>query len=177
MLLAAKRYAEALVDISLESNQLDDYQQQLQTISDIYMKEDELRTFLNDNRIKPSTKKELIKKVFEGKLKIEILNFLLLLIDRRRIDLLPEICKEYVLIANKKRNILNMTIISVEPLTELQINDITQKYMKKYNASSFNVKNLIDKSIMGGIIVKIGDTVYDGSVRKRLEDLKNVLVS
>jgi len=177
MLLAAKRYAEALADISLESNQTEDYRQQLKAISDIYTRENELRAFLNDNSINPSVKKEFIKKVFAEKLKTEILNFLMLLIDKRRIDLLPEICSEYMLITNRKRNILNMTIISAEPLTESQINDIKEKYMEKHKASSFDVTNRIDKSIIGGVIVRIGDIIYDGSVKGRLEKLKNAIVS
>jgi F-type H+-transporting ATPase subunit delta len=70
-----------------------------------------------------------------------------------------------------------MTITSAAPIEQSQVNAIKDKYRKLHNASDVKTELVIDKSLIGGIKVKIGDKVIDGSIKGRLESLKELIVN
>ncbi|KNY28511.1 F0F1 ATP synthase subunit delta [Pseudobacteroides cellulosolvens] len=175
MPLIDKRYAEALVEIADNANAIDEFQHELVEIIGIYKDQQDFRLFLNNPEVKIDTKKETLKSIFSKDLRPEILNFLLLLLDKDRIKHLPGINDEFIKLADIKRNTLNMTIISAAELDELQITKIKEKYGKLYSATSVKASVEIDQSLIGGVKVKIGDKVIDGSVKGRLESIKELL--
>ncbi|MCX7748868.1 MAG: F0F1 ATP synthase subunit delta [Clostridia bacterium] len=176
MPLVERRYAEALIDISGGSGAIDAYLSELQAIVEIFNRQSDFKFFLLNPEIKVEIKKEVVKKVFLGQIRPEILNFLMLLLDKGRIKFVPGILDEYTKMADKKRNILSMTVISAEPLDDLQVQEIKLKYMKSFNVSAVKVRTEIDKSLIGGVKVKIGDKVSDGSLKGRLHSLKEILI-
>jgi F-type H+-transporting ATPase subunit delta len=175
MPLVERRYAEALVDISVQSSAIDAFEQEFKSVVTLFKEQSDFRFFLLNPEITIETKKETVKKLFSGNLKKEMVSFLALLLDKGRINILPGIFDEFSRMADIKRNVLNMTVISAEVVNEEQINEIKEKYKKIYNASSVSLKVEIDKSQIGGVKVKIGDRVVDGTIRGRLEGLKNLL--
>lgn len=175
MPLIEKRYAEALVGLSAQNGAIDEYRQELQVVVDLFNSLQDFKLFLLNPEVKTEVKKTVVKNVFDGKAKKELVNFLLLLLDKGRISNLPGILVEYVKSADKIRNILDMTIISSAPLEDRQISNILEKYKHLYNATNANVVLEIDQSLIGGVKVRIGDKVIDGSVRGRLESLRELL--
>ncbi len=175
MPLVDKRYAEALVEIADKANAIDEFQHELMEIIGIYKDQQDFRLFLNNPEVKIDTKKGTLKNIFSKDLRPEILNFLLLLLDKDRIKHLPGINDEFIKLADIKRNTLNMTIISAAELDESQIIKIKEKYGKLHNATSVKASVEIDQSLIGGVKVKIGDKVIDGSVKGRLESIKALL--
>ncbi|MDP4094253.1 MAG: F0F1 ATP synthase subunit delta [Bacillota bacterium] len=176
MPLVEKRYAEALTDVAAKAGKLDEYQGDLQTAAGTYNDISDFRQFLLNPEVGTDEKKQVISKVFDNGLMKEIVNFLMLLLDKGRIKYLPGILEEYIRIADSKRNTLNMTIISATPLLESQINSIKDKYRKQYSANNVKAALIVDQGIMGGIKVQIGDRIIDGSVEGRLQDLKELLM-
>ena len=175
MPLVERRYAEALVDISEQAGAVDVFQHELQTVVDLLDNQADFKFFVLNPEIRIETKKAVFRKLFGNRAKPDMLNFLLLLIDKGRIKSLPGILREFVKLADKKRSILNMTIISAAPLSESQINRIKEKYRGAYNALAVSAEVRIDESLIGGVKVIIGDKVVDGSVKGRLESLKAVI--
>lgn len=175
MPLVEKRYAEALVDIAAQAAALDEYQQQLGTIAGLFGGQPEFRVFLLNPEVKSEDKKRAIKSIFSGKIENELFNFLMLLIDKGRIGYLKGISREFEKLADERKNVLNMTIISALPLDKDQIDQISEKYRKLYNAYSVKAVVETDKGLIGGVKVKIGDKVIDGSVKGRIEGLKELL--
>lgn len=176
MPLIERRYAEALVGISEQNNAIEDYQREFQSIVEVFNNQQDFRFFLLNPEVSADVKKEIINKVFSGQVKKDIVNFLKLLIDKGRIKFLPVIFDEYIKLVDKKRSVLNMTISSSSELEDSQINLIKEKYMKKYGATSAKINVEIDKNLIGGVKVKIGDKVVDGSIKGRLESLKSLIV-
>lgn len=176
MPLIEKRYAEALIALSVQNGTTEDYQQELQVIVDLFNSQQEFRIFLLNPKIKIDVKKEVITNVFSGKAKNELVNFLSLLLDKGRIRNLPGILAEYVIIADKLKNTLNITIVSATPLENQQVHEIVEKYKRLYHAANAKMNLEIDKRLIGGVKVKIGDKVVDGTIAGRLEDLKAVLL-
>lgn len=176
MPLVERRYAEALVNISVQGGAIDAYQQEFQTVVTLFKEQSDFKLFLLNPEIRTEVKKDIVKKIFSLSLKVEMVNFLLLLLDKGRIKFLPGIFDEFTKMADRKKNVLNMTIISAAPVEDKQINEIKVKYMKLYNASAVKLSVEIDNKQIGGIKVKIGDSVVDGTVKGRLEGLKDLLL-
>lgn len=175
MPLIERRYAEALVNISVQGGAIDTYQQEFQTVVTLFKEQSDFKLFLLNPEIRTDVKKEIVKKLFNNNLKSEMVNFLMLLLDKGRIKFLPGIYDEFTKLADKKKNVLNMTIISAAAVEDKQINEIKGKYKKIYNASDVKLDVEIDSKQIGGIKVKIGDRVVDGTIKGRLEGLKDLL--
>lgn len=175
MSLVEKRYAEALVSLSFEQNAIDLYQEDLGLAAKAYAEQADFRNFLLSPEIKTAIKQDTIRKIFADKLKQEVVNFLLLLVEKGRISYLPDIYKEFVDQADEKRNILHMIIVAPFPLDEVQIRKLTGKFGALYNSSSVKADIKLDKSLIGGVRIIIGDKVIDGTVAGQLKALRDVL--
>jgi ATP synthase, F1 delta subunit len=176
MPLVEKRYAEALINISVEQNAIDTYQRDLETVERVYLDDPFFMDFLLNPENETGIKKSVVQKVFEGNVKPELISFLKLLLDKGRIKHLPGIYKEFVQFADEKRSILNISIMSAKPLDTAQLNNITEKFRKLYNASSVKSETKIDPSLIGGVKIAIGDKLIDGSIKGKLKALEGLLV-
>lgn len=105
-----KRYAEALLEIALENEATDDFQKGLEIINEAYSGCGELRDFLGAPEIPGKVKKDALRRMFEGKVRHEVLNLILLLVDRRSVKLIPGIAEQYSKLAEKNKNILTLEI-------------------------------------------------------------------
>lgn len=175
MPLVDKRYAEALINASVEKNTIDLYQNELMAVSDIFRNENELRFFLLNPKNSVDTKKAAITAIFKGRIQQELLNMLFLLLDKSRISRLSGITQEFVRMADEKRNILNITIITALPISQVQIGNISENFRKVYNSSSVKAAVEIDPTLIGGVKVAIGDKLYDGSIKGKLSRLQSIL--
>ncbi len=176
MPLVERRYAEAFINIAAGAGDIDSLQDELQGLVDLFKSQTEFRSFMLDPEIKIENKKAVVRKAFLNNLKKETVNLILLLLDKGRIKFLPGIYEEFVRMADKKKNILNMTIISAASLDESQVLRIKVKYGKLYNASTVKADVRVDNSLIGGVKVKIGDKVIDDSLKGRLESLRELLI-
>lgn len=177
MALVDRRYAEALIDIALQDGALDGYQEELGEVSEAIDGQEDVRHFLLNPEVRMETKKEIIIKAFSGKIRDKLLNFLLLLVDKSRISNIRGIYGEYVSMADKKRNVLNMVIYSADVPDKNHVEAIREKYGKLYGASSVTASVQIDRSLIGGLKVQIGDRLIDASIKGKLDSLKNILIN
>ncbi|NTV89435.1 MAG: ATP synthase F1 subunit delta [Clostridiales bacterium] len=175
MALKDKRYAEALISIASEQNALEEYQRELSDLSGIYMAEDTYREFLLDPGTDKAKKNASIEAVFKGRIRPELVSLLKLLSDKGSISSLPGISRNFAQMADEKRNILNIEITAFEPLENAQLELLSEKFRKQYNAASVKATMTIDKKLLGGIRVRIGDKLIDGSAAGSLRTLKGLL--
>lgn len=174
MPLVEKRYAEAL--LLLSGPNVTKYKEELADFINIYKQDKELRTFLLNPTIKSNKKQQLLTNVFETSLEPHVLKFLLLLIEKQRLIYIESIYNQYVKLAHEIANIIDMKIISANPLTEQQVKAIKNKYILKYKASSADAQIILDQELIGGVKVIIGDKVYDGSIKGQIDSLKDLIV-
>ena len=175
MPIIEKRYAQALVDLALQHNSIDKYEKQLDEVALIVEKNKTFRECLLNPKVKADVKKALLTDIFSfagG----EIVNLLKLLVDKRRMSSIGGIAAEFKKLADEKRNVIFIHIISATELDPAQIQAIETKYMRLYHSSRNRVTTEIDQKLLGGIKIVIGDRVIDGSVKGRLEALRSQLV-
>ena len=175
----ARNYAQALVELAGgDLNTQESFLFELKTINESMHKVSGANQLFENPGISKEEKKNLIKKIFSEKINITNLNFLLLLIDKQRFNILPEIQNELAKIVNKNKGIV---IAEVNSASELDVNTIESLRQKLELQLQKNEKITIEQKIkpelIGGVVVKINDLVYDGSIRGRLENLKRRILN
>jgi F-type H+-transporting ATPase subunit delta len=169
-----KNYAEAIYDVAEKQNKLLQAMEDLKFTAELYEHNIEFREVINS----PSLDIEVRKKIVNGVLKstidpftVETLNYL---IEKGRFFDIASINGEYQKIYNSKNNFVEVeAIFAIEP-TEVQKKKMVEK-LEKSSGKKVKLKIKIDKSIIGGGIVKIGDKIIDGSIRRQLDMLKSNL--
>ncbi len=172
----ASRYASALLELAIENDKVATYQKEMKYVYSVIKENIDLPPFLNCYTIENKDKKDLIEKIFKNDVSIEILHFIFLLIDKKRINYLSNICLEFNSECNKKRGVLEGTIYSIEPLNEDKIKQIENSVASKLQ-NKVELNNKLDSSLLGGIKVVINDTVFDNSIANRILALKQELLN
>ncbi len=171
----AKRYAKALFDLASEENLLSTFQLQIKQIKEIYRDNDELRMFILSQSVPCIAKKEFFNRLLKDNAHTYIINFLCLLVDKKRERNIESICEEFNSLCNDYFKVLEGIVYSTKQLSKDQICDIEKSIQIKLN-KKVELVNKIDSSLMGGIKVVVGDSVFDNSLQRKMETLKSELL-
>jgi F-type H+-transporting ATPase subunit delta len=171
----AKRYAKALVEIGLEKDSLDRYGADLATFTQYIDSSRDLREVL----ISPVFTKEDKKKIAGGvlsKMSADpmVANFISVLIDRKRIDQLQGISAAFSARVDEIRGITRGEVVSAEPLSEDELDQVTQA-LSDLSGKKVQLRAKVDDFLIGGLYAKVGDMVFDGTIRTQLNQLKESL--
>lgn len=166
----AKRYAKALLELSHSELSADKIYQDIKFSADTIMQNTELRSFLANPVVSKEDKKDVLQKIFNGKIDAAVLNFLFLLNENSRLEILDGISLSFKDFLNEEKNILNVFVTSAIELNESQKSALKTKLENKFN-KAINPEYGINTDILGGLILKINDTVIDLSIKKRIENL------
>ncbi|MDU4892767.1 MAG: F0F1 ATP synthase subunit delta [Clostridium sp.] len=168
-----RRYAFALYKACSEVGNTDLVLEELGEIVDELEANEGLRKIIKNPQINRYNKKRIFIEMFDGDIEDELLNFLLLLIDKGRILYLKEKYIQFKQIYLKRHNTVLAKVKSVIPLDENQKEDLKSKLEKKYKKTII-MEEEIDKALIGGVLVTVGNEVIDGTIRARLEALEEV---
>lgn len=171
----ARRYAQAFFAIAGEKNLLDQLEQELQQVAETINSYNELRILMNHQLVAPQDKKTMVDQVFSGAISESTLNFLHFVIDKYRITHLQEIYEAFVVYANDARNIADAQVRSATALSDEEVKAIEQNLVK-VTGKNIRLSNEVDPNLIGGVVVRIGDKVIDGSLYRRLGRLKENLM-
>lgn len=172
MSIIEKRYAEALVDLADEENAVEAYKQGLEVVRDVFDHHEDFRFFVLNRALDAEAKKDLIQRLFSKTISNSLLRFLFLLVDKGRIRYLPGIIREFYALADKRKNLLYMKIISATPVEDTLLERIKERYGKIHHAAAVKADFEIDKRVIGGIKILIGNTVTDATLKGRLRQLE-----
>lgn len=172
----ARVYASSIFDIAKEKNILPQVEEELKAVSDIIAEDETFRNYLNTPGITKDIKKEFIDKVFAGKISEYIVNLLKLLIDNSRQTVINEIYEALVELNDIANNRQRITVITQSNLNATLLDKIKLEIGKKLGKEII-VTEQVDESILGGIIIKIGDLVIDGSLAKGLKNIRRNLLN
>lgn len=170
----ANRYAEALFQLSEEENITKEIYNELHDVVEVIKNNKELDNVLKSPLVDKNEKTQLIEALFNNKINNDLKNFLKILVEKGRISSLKSIELTFKELLNDKHNIIEGTVISAIALTEKQVKELEEKLSKKYN-KNVTLENEVDQSILGGVLVRLGNTQIDGSVKTRLNNIKDQL--
>jgi F-type H+-transporting ATPase subunit delta len=170
----AGRYAEALFQLSMETDTLEERKQEAAILLDELKNSPDLSVFFRAVQIPASDKKAEIDRMFAPFLP-DTRNFLKLLIDKDRTYYLKPILKTFIGLANQELGIEEATVASARPLSNEQMDRIREALEKKTGHKVWLV-NTIDKSLIAGIKVTTGNTVTDVSVARQMQGMKEALL-
>jgi len=170
----ARRYAEALAQLAQEQGLLDTLSNELNMIAYLIKSQSELATVLYSPHMPVKTKEKIIAAALAHRISPLSLNFVLVLVRKRREQYMEDIIAAYVHYADAVRNIVQADVRVARPISPTQEEALRQQ-LAKYCGKQVRLETHIDPSILGGVIVQIGGITIDGSVTTRLRQLQDAV--
>ncbi len=171
---AVERYGKALFELAVEESQLDRFVAELKEIYKLLENHTDLVKLLNHPRIQEGDKKDLMKRILDNQVSPLILNFIMLLIDKGRESLLKDIIKFFQRLAKEARGILEVQVLTALELTSDNQAKLSAK-LQEFTGKVVDLQVTVDPTLIGGLRLRIGDQVIDGSVQRHLERIKENL--
>ena len=172
----ARNYAEALLSLARKANDLQGWGANIQSVADAMQRDDRLRRFLEAPQISADAKNQVLAKAFQDRMPRILVRFLQKLVQNRRQMLIPEIATEYQGLVHEAEGRLHAQVtLAREPgagereAIAARLSQILGKTVVPHVS--------VNPAIIGGVVVKVGDTVMDGSVRRRLASLRGRLLA
>lgn len=172
----ARRYATALLELGTETNQLDAIVDEISRAAQTFESSQELRSLLADPMVAPDAKKAVLRDIGD-RLGIgqATKNTLELLLDRRRVIALPAIAQRLREMADAHRGIVRAEVFTAMPLPE-EYFTLLQQQLERVTGRRIALDRKLDPSLIGGVVARVGDTVYDGSLLARLRQMKDSML-
>jgi len=168
---AARRYATALLESANEQNSIESTLKDILLIKETIEGSKELRAFLKSPVVKPVEKKKALSSIFDGKVSKEVSQFIGLITDKGREDILDEIAAAFIDVYNDHAGIITVEVKTAKALESDQITELT-KMLEKTTSKTVNLDLIEQEDLRGGISVKIDDTVIDATIKHKLEQLE-----
>jgi len=173
----AERYAGALVDVALENRQADQVKRELSAFAALVRESTDLRAFLSNPAIARNVKHAAIEQLVARMGASRTLrNYLFVIVDQRRAGLLVEIEQAFSRILDARQGITQAAVTSASELTPAQRAELVA-VLAKLTGEKVEAQFATDKALIGGAVVRIGSTIYDGSVRTQLERMRAQMTS
>ncbi len=168
----AYRYARSLMELALEKGQLTAVQEDMRLVAETCEGSRDLELLLKSPVIKADKKDKILDAVFAGKIGTITSGFMGILVRKGRESMLPAIAEAFEELRREHDGVITCVVTSAAPLDEEARNKVKDLAAKKYPGKSITLSEKVDKNLIGGVIVRIGDEQYDGSVSRRLNDLR-----
>ncbi len=167
----ARRYAQTLLDLSLQEGKLDVAFNDMNFFVSVYKQSKDFSAVLKSPVITADKKLPILNKIFKGRINDLTLSFIELVTRKNREEVLIEVANEFSALYFEHKNIAKATVISAIELPEASVSAIKSK-LEAFTGKGIVIETAVDKSIIGGVVVKIGDKIIDKSVKNMLNRLK-----
>lgn len=168
--LVSKRYSSAIFEYALENNQLEQIQKEFDTFASALIENPDFFELLKTPKLSVDEKKTIITETFGSSLSDEMTNFIHIVIEKKRSVELLNIKHDFDQLVDEHNNIIHATVETVVPLSDDQLNALKESLV---NMTGKNVKvnTILKPEILGGVVIKMGDHIIDGSVKFKLQGM------
>ncbi|MEQ6917850.1 F0F1 ATP synthase subunit delta [Halomonas aquatica] len=170
----ARPYAKAAFEYAVEQQALDDWAAMLETAARIVEDDDMKRLVLGNPQLSSSQKADVVVDVCGDAVSDAVRNFLGLVGQKGRLSALPAIVEQFNMLKAQQERRMDVNIVSAFPLDDAQQDKLASALAKRLNRE-ISITTQVDSTLLGGVILRAGDTVIDGSVRGRLNRLHEAL--
>ena len=166
-----RNYAETLLELARRSGDLRGWGETLDQVADAMQRDRSLRVFLESPRVSAAEKNRVIGRAFEGQLPKTFVRFIQALVNHRRQMLIPEIAREYHSLVDEVEGRIHASVTVAKEAGDSERKSIASQLSKAFGKEVVP-HFAVNPQILGGLVVRVGDTVLDGSVRRRLATLR-----
>ena len=170
----AAKYAQALFELGEEEKSLSKVEESLNFVVELFNSNAVLKEFLNNPCVSKGARTEAVLGILKGQIETITLNFVLVLVEKRLDFLLPTILKCFNGFMYEKEGITQVKVTTARVLSDSEYEGITTRLSKMLNKPIVLDKH-VDESIIGGIIIQVGDKLLNGSVRNKVNDYSRLL--
>ena len=171
----AEPYAEALLDLAKSNGSLKETTNDMNIVTQFLANSSDLKKFLGNPLITKDAKKNVVKDIFGEQIDGSTLKFLLLLVDRGRIEVLESIAQKFLELSYKQESIEIAKITSSIQLSADQQKSIAEKLKKITGAKQIKLALKVDPQLIGGFTIEIGSKMIDTSIRGQLKQISSLL--
>ncbi len=164
-------YAQALMSVAQRTGITEQLGEDVRSLLNLVESSEQMRDFLANPFVKAENKKAVLGQIIGESIHPYLRNFLMLLVDRRRILLLKGICQQYLTLLRKLNQTVLAEVISAVELTEAQQQSVREKVIEMTNAARVELDTKLDPDLIGGVIIKVGSQIVDASLRGQLRRL------
>ena len=164
-------YARALFEVSVEKNIMHQVTADFQNLDIFFNETTELTEYLNNPVVNQEAKRGILNKTLKSQINTETFNFLMVLVDRDRINLLSAIINEYLELVYQTASIKMIEVSAASALTNSQTNTLSQKLKELTNAREIRLVVTLDPSLIGGFLIKTESKVIDFTIKNQLTQL------
>ena len=173
---SANRYSLALYELASEDKLLPQIEENSSAFLTLISKNKEFDNFIKDPTINLDALFDVVNKISKNfKLEVLFQNFLNFLISKRRFFYTEQILKNFIEVCSEKRGELKAEIKSAKKLSQIEINKITDELSNNFN-SKIKLNYNHDESLIGGLVVQVGSTMIDTSIKNKLQQIENRMI-
>lgn len=172
----ARRYARAIFDLGLEGGNLETLVADIDRFADAYRSSDELRAALTDPLVALESRRAIVRDIAQRLSLGDVArSSVLFLLDRRRLEALPDIAEELRRLGDERKGVVHAEVTVAAPL-DASFYTRLQAQLERLTGKRVVLERREDPSLLAGVVTRIGDVVYDGSLRARLDGLRTALL-
>lgn len=170
---AAQRYAKAVFSLGVDTGEFERIGEEIEAFVSALDLNSSLRDILLNPQYDAVAKMAVVAAISEKKsVCVTTRNFLLLLVERGRFSLLTEICRSYQALSDEKAGRMKATVVTASQVSDHIVKEIVGA-LEKRTGKKVSLTSEIDPALIGGLVIKVGDIIYDGSIRTQLHKLKD----
>ena len=169
--LISKTYGDALFELALEENKIDDYVEEVRGVAQVLDENEDLTKLLNHPKIGKEEKIQVISQIFEGRISRELLGLINMIVEKDRNNEMKEIFTYFIDRVKEYKNIGVASVTSAVELTDSQKAQVEKRLLETTKYVQFEINYEVDKDLIGGMVIRIGDRVVDSSIRTRIYEL------
>jgi F-type H+-transporting ATPase subunit delta len=172
----ARRYAKALYELGDKQGNLLGLIRNVQSLAEVWSGSEELREVMTNPLVKLQTRRKILKEVLSKLAALEVArHFAYLLFDKSRLEELPDIGRELGRLADEKQNRLRAEVIAATPVSDVVVTKL--KYvLERLTGKVVILTTREDPGLIGGMVTRVGDLMYDGSIKGRLKSVKEKML-
>lgn len=173
--LVSKTYGDALFELSLEEKKEDLLFEEAKTFLEVIKKDDELVKFMKHPKIVKEDKIKTGKNIFDKHFSKEFAGFLLVLIQKDRFSEIEKILEYFIGLIKEYKKIGVAYVSTAAPLNERQKENVKKRLLETTSYEAFEMNYMVDESLLGGMVIRVGDRVVDTSIKNKLKSLSKQL--
>lgn len=174
--LISKTYGDALFELAVEENKVDDLQEEIGQLQKILQENGDFGRLMTHPKINKDEKIKVVTDVFKGRISDELLGFLAIIISKDRYQEIDGILEYFLTEVKKYKGIGVATVTTAVPLREEQRRKVEQRLLDTTDYKSMEIHYKQDAALIGGMVIRIGDRVVDSSISTKLNELQKELL-